>query len=458
MTNDYEQVACLFDDFGGNQGCAEVFPAKVEGNDTESIFSEADNSYSVDDDFSSLQEKEADEGGDHRPPLLDNDQPPVVSEAKPLSGLNNIEALSQQLLVNPNEGGQEASSESQPYQIHTTKSTTTEDECIQIAPPQKENINEQIIPTHRASKTKRRPPAFVPRSAFAETKSNKLNKARGLQMAEQKSTKVKKYSLERLEKLAKPVEHRLYSADKSGKTKETTPKPKKLSLEDSNDFFERMQTKEAERKEKLQLAAAKAQYDAKVDKKVCRSCGTGQSFEEMTKGRMECRNDQCKAGKHQYLPPSQFKLGSFEERMKRSAQRRKLILDRIQDEQKSIISKAASQKTSRIQQELKAKIKDDFESRMISDIRERKEKLATKTVRALVENKYPYKPNLNVPEQLIKNRKGGIDYLSTPSSRYTEEYQPPFDEIEQMKRNTPKWRGHTKSVDEDVLKQSFNSR
>jgi len=416
MTNDYEQVACLFDD-SGNQGCA------------------ADNSYSDDDDFSSLQEKEPDEGGDHR-----HDQPPVVSEAKPLSGLNNIEALSQQLLVNPNEGGQEASSESQPYQIHTTKSTTTEDECIQIAPPQKENINEQIIPTHRASKT------------------NKLKKAGGLQMAEQKTTKVKKYSLERLEKLAKPVEHRLHSADKSGKTKVTTPKPKKLSLEDSNDFFERMQTKEAERKEKLQLAAAKAQYDAKVDKKVCPSCGNGQLFEEMTKGRMECRNEQCKAGKHQYLPPRQFKLGSFEERMKRSAQRRKLILDRIQDEQKSIISKAASQKTSRIQQELKTKIKDDFESRMISDIRERKEKLATKTVRALVENKYPYKPNLNVPEKLIKNRKGGIDYLSTPSSRYTKEYQPPDDEIEQMKRNTPKWRGHTKSVDEDVLKQSFNSR
>ena len=51
MTNDYEQVACLFDDFGGNQGCAEVFPAKVEGNDTESIFSEADNSYSVDEEI-----------------------------------------------------------------------------------------------------------------------------------------------------------------------------------------------------------------------------------------------------------------------------------------------------------------------------------------------------------------------------------------------------------------------
>lgn len=258
---------------------------------------------------------------------------------------------------------------------------------------------------------------------------------------EQKSTKAKKYSLERLEKLAKPVEHRLYSAEKSGKTKETTPETKKLSLEDSNDFFERMQAKEAERKEKLQLAAAKAQYDAKVDKKICPSCGTVQSFDDMTKGRMECRNERCKASKHLYLPPRQFKLGSFEERMKRSAQRRKLILDRIEDEQRSIVRRAASQKTSRIQQELKSKIKDDFESRMVSDIREREEKLASKTVRAALENQYPYKPNLNVPEQMIKNRRCGIEYLSTPSSRYTKEYQPPDDEIEQMKRNTTKWRG-----------------
>jgi hypothetical protein len=462
MTHDYEQVACSFDDFG-NQGCGEVL--KVEGtNDADSYHSEADDSYSVDDEFNSLQEKEADEGGNHRPPLHhDHDHPQVISEAKSLSGLNNVEALSQQLLVNPNEGGQEDSSKSQPYQIHT-KPTTTEDECNQIEPLQKENINEQLAPTHHASKTKRRPTAFVPRCAFAETKSNKFKKAGGLQIVEQKSTKVKKYSLDRLEKLAKPVEHRLYSADKSGKTNETTPKPKKLSLEDSNDFFERMQAKEAERKEKLQLAAAKAQYEAKVDKKVCPSCGTVQSFEEMTKGRMDCRNEQCKSGKHQYLPPRQFKLGSFEERMKRSAQRRKLILDRIEDEQKSIVSKAASQKTSRIQQELKAKIKDDFESRTINDIRQRKEKLATKTVRAMLENEYPYKPNLNVPEQLIKNRQGGIEYLSTPSSRYTEEYQPPDDEIEQMKRNTPKWKGqlptrhHTRTVDDDVLKQSFNSR
>lgn len=442
MTNDYEKVACSFDDLT-SQGCGEVFTAIVEGtDDTESNYSEAANSYSVDDEFNSLQEKE-DSDENHRQLYEhghEHEQPQVVSDAKPLSGHNAVSS-SQQLLVNSNEGGQEATL-SPPSQLLHTKTTTPtrEDECIQIAPLQKEKINELLTPTHHASKTKR-PPAFVPRCAFAKTKSNKLKKAVGLQTVEQKSTKVKKFSLERLEKLAKPVEHRLYSADKSGMTRETTPKPKKLSLEDSNDFFERMQAKEAERKEKLQLATAKAQYDAKVDKKICPSCGTVQLFEDMTKGTMECRNERCKAGKHLYLLPRQFKLGSFEDRMKRSAQRRKLVLDRIEDEQRSIVSRAASQKTSRIQQELKAKIKDDFESRMVSDIRERKEKLASKTVAAWKENEYPYKPNLNVPEQLIKNRQGGIEYLSTPSSRYTEEYQPPDDEIEQMKRNTPKWRG-----------------
>lgn len=122
--------------------------------------------------------------------------------------------------------------------------------------------------------------------------------------------------------------------------------------------------------------------------------------------------------------------------MKRSTQRRSLILDRIENEHKSSILSTAP-KMSHRQKELKEMASlEDFSVRTANDIRKRGEKLANleQTAREILEKEHNFKPNLNVAEHLIKNRKSGLDHLAQPSRRYTEEYQPPDDEIEQLKK------------------------
>jgi hypothetical protein len=337
--------------------------------------------------------------------------------------------------------------------------------------------------------------AFVPRCAYAETKSMKCKKTGDMQIAEPKSAKVSCYSLERLTQLSKPVEHRSYHSDNEHGYKMKI-KPQKTSLDSSesrSSFLERMESKEEERKEKLSLAIARAGYDANVDKvsscaildlpfricphsllvvsfrekNVCPNCRQTQSFQEMTKGKMECSNDGCRNEKHRYGPPTQFKIRGFEERMKSSAQRRSLIFNSIEEERKSKIL-STCQKTSRRQQELRDRASvEDFDTRMANDIREREEKITTleQTAMAMIGIENNFKPKLHVVESLIKHRQGGLERLSQPSRRYTEEYQPPDDEIEQMKKKYQRMKKplesptqtkqSTKKLDNDKLKKSF---
>ncbi|KAL3774767.1 hypothetical protein ACHAW5_000287 [Stephanodiscus triporus] len=301
--------------------------------------------------------------------------------------------------------------------------------------------------------------------AVGEFRDQSLDNKGALQSAEQKSAKLHRYSLERLSQLSKPVKHRAYHSD-NGIDSKTAHKPKKTSLDSSecgSSFLERMATKEEERREKLQRAVARAIYDAKVDKNVCPNCGTVQSFEKLIQGKTECNNDGCKNEKHQYGPPRKFKLESFQERMTKSAQRRSLILGRIQEERERKLLPFTSHKTSRRKEELrKMASMEDFNTRMANDIRERKEKLASleQAARALLEKEHRYKPTLNVAEHLIKNRKGGLERLAQPLRRYTEEYQPPDDEIEQMKKKKRIWKRPlesqpTKALDENKLKEKF---
>ena len=82
----------------------------------------------------------------------------------------------------------------------------------------------------------------------------KCKKTGDLQIAEPKSAKVSRYSLERLTQLSKPVEHRSYHSDNEHGYKMKI-KPQKTSLDSSesrSSFLERMESKEEERKEKLQ--------------------------------------------------------------------------------------------------------------------------------------------------------------------------------------------------------------
>eukprot|EP00578_Thalassiosira_sp_NH16_P023377 CAMPEP_0181096840 /NCGR_PEP_ID=MMETSP1071-20121207/11246_1 /TAXON_ID=35127 /ORGANISM="Thalassiosira sp., Strain NH16" /LENGTH=211 /DNA_ID=CAMNT_0023179273 /DNA_START=353 /DNA_END=988 /DNA_ORIENTATION=- len=184
---------------------------------------------------------------------------------------------------------------------------------------------------------------------------------------------------------------------------------------------------ERQRQQKLVRRAAEAVYNARADKKVCKNCGTTQSFDEANEGRTECQNDVCRSRKFLYQPPTQFVLKQFEERMDRSAKRRSLVFERIEEERRSTIIHT-SQRKSRRQQELQEKVsKLDFHTRMAKDIAARKEKIQhlESTAMALLVAEHSFKPKLNVKDHLIRNRKSGWDSLATPLRRYTEDYKPP---------------------------------
>ena len=315
--------------------------------------------------------------------------------------------------------------------------------------PRRSDAQTQTIPkakkTHhniQQSKPKpriKKPSDFVPRCAYAQTKAMKLKKAEELKAAQaeqEKSTKkVLRYSKKRLERLAQPAKHHVYDnkeniqpkSDICNKTK------KKKSVDDESDygpnFLERMETMEQERRESMARATAEALYQARTDKKKCPKCGTCQTYDEMIHDKTECQNDKCRRGKEKqiYQSPSKFEIKSFEERQRRSQQRRSLVVERIEEERRASL---VGGRKSLHQQELLDKVekaRGDFHSRMAKDIAARKDKLmnAEKTARTRLEELHSFKPKLHVAEHLIRNRKGGWENLAAPSRRYTEEYQPP---------------------------------
>jgi len=289
----------------------------------------------------------------------------------------------------------------------------------------------------------KKPSDFVPRCAYAQTKAMKLKKAEELKAAQverEKSTKkVLRYSKKRLERLAQPAKHHVYDnkeniQPKSDNTCNKTKKKK--SVDDESDygpnFLERMETMEQERRESMARATAEALYQARTDKKKCPKCGTCQTYEEMIHDKTECQNDKCRRGKEKqtYQSPSKFEIKSFEERQRRSQQRRSLVVERIEEERRASL---VGGRKSLHQQELLDKVekaRGDFHSRMAKDIAARKDKLmnAEKTARTRLEELHSFKPKLHVAEHLIRNRKGGWENLAAPSRRYTEEYQPPPEE------------------------------
>ena len=277
------------------------------------------------------------------------------------------------------------------------------------------------------------------------------------------------FSRKRLEQLARPIQHRIY---RRGGIAPEPPGPlpaKTPGLEDNGDgdwenFLDRMECAEEERRQKLARAAAEARYDARADKKVCSRCGAAQSYDEMAEGKTRCPRATCQDG-GSYQPPAKFDLAIFKQRMERSRQRRSLVLDRVEEERRSSIERTCQKKTQR-QRALQEKVSrgegNDFEARMHRDIAQRKEKirhLAEHRVE-LLSKEYTFTPKLNVKEELLRHRKGGWESLATPLRRHTEEYRPPHEEGRGTKKRRRRRRRRPgaprqKDLDENKLRQSF---
>jgi hypothetical protein len=324
-----------------------------------------------------------------------------------------------------------------------------------------------------AARHKPKKPAPLPRCALLTTKSQAGTQKNQNENTEPKK-KVVKYSNQRLSELSQPRLHHLYT--KSGAELEKTHlkgvKPSKKNCSQVNDFLDRMESMERQRRDKLDHKAAEAQYDA-LPKLKCPKCGRQQSYNEMITKTMTCASDSCNKNKVTYQK-TRAKLSDFLERLDRSTQRRHIKINEIKSERRSSMTSQTLQQSSR-QKELINKVSkngQDFMTRMEEDVNKRNNKMThlEELMDESLSQTCTFKPTLNISNHLIRNRKGGLASLAVPARRYTQDFDERLEECEERQRRNNRrsvveskkpieslW-GHSrasKKIDEDKMKKRF---
>jgi len=327
---------------------------------------------------------------------------------------------------------------------------------------------------HGSTKKKYKPKeAPLPRCATLTTKC----KAKSEPDIEQKKKSKIKYSLKRLQVLAQPRKHHMYVQEnthpniKAKPTKKTTTQTKSQH----NNFLDRIEMMERERREKLNYARAEEEYNKKVDldKMRCPQCGRTQSYSEMITKSMTCTSDSCRRKKVAYQK-NRRKTKDFLERLERSNTRRSSKINEVLQERRSSLASQCLEK-SKQQQALMRKVSKngcDFMARMEKDIAARQTKLSrhVELIDESLQKSYTFKPSVNIPEHLIRNRKSGVESLAVPARRYTQTFEERLEEIErkQQKTNvmikskkgrapieTPWQQNKGKAYDEHKMKKAF---
>jgi hypothetical protein len=277
VSHDEDSYEYSFDEFAGQ--CDQLGLSSIDKSKSGTL---GDDSYSVEDDFESPQKEAA--AGEYsssrdREQSVKKAKHPRQPVPKSTTPIYHPEDLQQ---APPSKKRVDEDEQEDQYFVVTivatpldayptpdTKSNCQDEKISGVCSPtpRVQNQEDRTETLHCEHTT--RPASSISRCSYdADTKSIKIKKAESSHSAERKSKKVSCYSVERLAQLSKPVERRSSHEDDT----KTTQKPKKASLDTSKDgpsfvdFLERMECKEAERKEKAQRASAKALYDAKVDK------------------------------------------------------------------------------------------------------------------------------------------------------------------------------------------------
>ena len=279
ISHDEDSCDYSFDDFSSQCDQLASIHEELESNATrkcsKSRDSEKLDEYS-DDDFDSPKKETfevyaSSQDRDQFTDKVEHATPPVPDNATPSRGDPNEGQWQSHVLAEKEDHEDEyiGDIDATPLDANNSlvcESNVQEKKSEQLPPP--DARTQSNVSSHHDHMPTAKRTAFVPRCAYAETKSMKCKKTGDLQSAEPKSEKVFRYSLERLTQLSKPVEHRSYHSENEHGYKMKI-KPQKTSLDSSESrsiFLERMESKEEERKEKLALAIARAGYDANVDK------------------------------------------------------------------------------------------------------------------------------------------------------------------------------------------------
>lgn len=276
ISHDEDSCDYSFDEYSSQCDQLPSIHEELESNATpkssKSHNSEILDEYSVDDDFDSPKKETVEVYAPDRDLSTDKVEhatPPVPDNATPFRG-DPSEGHSQSHVLAANEEHEDEyiGIDATPLDANNSLvcESNVQEKMIEQLPATDARTQSNVSSHHDHMPTTKRIASFVPRCAYAETKSMQYKKAG--ESAEPKSTKLSRYSLERLTELSKPVEHRSYHSDNENGYKMKI-KPQKTSLDSSENrstFLERMESKEEERREKLRLAMARAVFDAKVDK------------------------------------------------------------------------------------------------------------------------------------------------------------------------------------------------
>lgn len=154
---------------------------------------------------------------------------------------------------------------------------------------------------------------------------------------------------------------------------------------------------------------------------------------------MACTGDRCRRKKVVYQK-TQRKTKDFLERLERSNTRRSSKINEVLQERRSSLASQCLKK-SKQQQALMRKVSKngcDFMARMEKDIAARQTKLSRhiELIDESLQKSYSFKPSVNVPEHLIRNRKSGVESLAVPARRYTQTFEERLQEIERKQKTT----------------------
>lgn len=181
--------------------------------------------------------------------------------------------------------------------------------------------------------------------------------------------------------------------------------------------------------------AAEANYNAKVDidKLRCPNCGRIQSYTEMISKIMTCKNDRCHKKKIHYQK-AQRNTTDFLKRLERSTRRKSIKIDEIREERRSSLTAGCLEKSQQQKLLMKKVSKNgqDFMSRMEKDVSARQSKLSRhiELMDESLNKAHTFKPTVNIPGHLIRNRKGGLSSLAVPARRYIQTFEERLEEME----------------------------
>lgn len=276
------------------------------------------------------------------------------------------------------------------------------------------------------------------------------------------------------ERLAKRSDaYKVDSFSKYDDSKECTFKPKlrkKAGASRGNDddakysFLDRQEAGERMRREDLQHQIGQTEYEAKVDKKYCPSCGAKQSYDEVKEKRKLCPN--CQVEYSRKLTWGSVSKAFFKHEYdyaRKVAEKKERIRKEIDEEAKLVEKKVIDPSTGALKvvqekivnKNLSAAEEQEFFLRLADKLKRRQEKV-NKIEQEVYTQKYPFKPTITKMQRYGSDSEDEDSEVSDPFEAFLERYE---EDLEHRREKLPeKYLPSRRSSELEASASTFRTR